>query len=110
MTQLKLGSYVSVGDSAPLSQIDGKPFTIIGIENSNYTDGDKSTPGVKITTKEEFNINGEKHNKFHTTRSVVVENLQNEKLRSDISQGNELGPVICKKPTGKKYYVMEDVS
>lgn len=110
MTQIKLGAYVSVGgNSAPLSQIDGKPFTIIGIEDSDYTDGDNTTPGIKITTKEEFEINDEKHNKFHTTRSVIVGNLSNEKLRSDLANGNELGPVICKKPAGKKYYVMEDV-
>ncbi|WP_316506138.1 hypothetical protein [Nitrosopumilus sp.] len=108
--QLKLGSYVSVGDSTQLSQIDGKPFTITAIEDSDYTDGDSTTPGVKITTKEEFDINGEKYNKFHTTRSVIVENLRNEKLRTDIQQGNVLGPLVCKKNPGKKYYVMEDVN
>ena len=107
--QLKLGSYVSVGDSTQLSQIDGKPFTITGIEDSDYTDGDNTTPGIKITTKEEFDINGEKYSKFHTTRSVIVENLRNEKLRADIKQGNVLGPLVCKKNPGKKYYVMEDV-
>lgn len=109
--QLKLGSYVSVGDSTQLSQIDGKPFTITAIEDSDYTDSDNTTtPGVKITTKEEFDINGEKYNRFHTTRSVIVENLRNEKLRADLQQGNVLGPLVCKKNPGKKYYVMEDVS
>ena len=110
MTQLKLGNYVSSGDSAPLSQIDGKPFTITGVEDSDYTDGEKTTPGVKITTKEEFEINGEKYSKFHTTRAVIVDNLSNEKLRNDISNGNQLGPLICKKLAGKKYFVMEDVT
>lgn len=108
--QLKLGSYVSVGDSTQLSQIDGKPFTITAIEDSDYTDGENTTPGVKITTKEEFDINGEKYSKFHTTRSVIVENLRNEKLRADIQQGSMLGPLVCKKNPGKKYYVMEDVN
>ena len=110
MTQIKLSEYTSPSDSISLTNIDGKSFTVTGIEDSNYTDGEKTTPGVKITTKEEFDINGEKHNKFHTTRQVVVDALSNEKLRADIESGGELGPVVCRKPDKKNYFIMEDAT
>jgi hypothetical protein len=61
-----------------LAKIDGKAFTVIKVEDSNYTQGDESTKGVKITTKETFVIEGTSFNKFHTTRIAVVNKLATE--------------------------------
>jgi len=41
-----------------LAKIDDKVFTITFIEDSDYTQGDEVTKGVKITTKEIFEIEG----------------------------------------------------
>lgn len=109
MGQLKLAEYKTTGgDSISLTNIDGEKFTVIAVEDSDYTDGGDVTPGVKITTKEEFEIDGTKRNKFHTTRTVIVETLQNPKLREALSNGDTLGPIVCKKVSGKKYFSIED--
>ena len=39
-----------------LAKIGDKAFTITFIEDSDYTQGDQTTKGVKITTKETFDI------------------------------------------------------
>jgi len=111
LAQLKLADYKSAGDSVSLAKIDGQKFTITAIEDSNYTEGDKVTPGVKITAEQEFIINDTKVNKFHTTRIAIVEVLNNETLRQKIREGDTLGPVICKKfksDKGKDYFNFEE--
>ena len=109
MTQQKLSSYEVPSDSSSLTNIDGNRFTITGVEDWQYNDHGNMIPGVKILTKEAFDIGGEKFSKFHTTRTIIVDVLSNEKLRSDLASGDEIGPVICKKVPGKNYYIMEDV-
>ena len=107
-----LSDYVTVGDSVSLAKIGEKPFTITSIEDSDYTQGDETTKGVKITTKEEFDIEGNKVRKFHTTRIAIVNSLANEKIREDVNQnGKSLGPVRCvedKSKTGKNFINLVD--
>lgn len=103
-----LSDYAPKSDSVSLKHIDGKKFHIVGVEDSNYTEGENSTPGVKITTKEEFDVEGQPWRKFHTTRTAVVSKLKNEQLRADIESGSVIGPVMCKEvksKTGGKPYI-----
>ena len=106
--KMKLAEYKTAGDSVSLTNIDGQKFTIIGVEDSDYTEGDVITPGLKITTKEEFDVEGNKISKFHTTRKVIVETLKNPEIRQKLKDGETLGPLICTKVQGKKYFNMED--
>ena len=91
-----------------MAKIGEKPFTITKIEDSDYTQGDETTNGVKITTKEEFEIDGSKVSKFHTTRIAIVNALANEKIRVDVNEKNDpLGPVKCtteKSKSGKNFF------
>ena len=96
-----------------MAKIGEKPFTITKIEDSDYTQGDETTKGVKITTKEEFEIDGNKVNKFHTTRIAIVNALTNEKIRVDVNQKDDpLGPVKCiteKSKGGKNFFNLAEV-
>ena len=106
-----LADYATVGDSASLAKIDDKVFTITFIEDSDYTQGDQVTKGVKITTKEIFEIEGNSINKFYTTRVAIVKKFNNEKLRLDVNNGNPLGPVKCiseKSASGKNFFNLID--
>ena len=106
-----LADYATIGDSVSLAKIGDKAFTITFIEDSDYTQGGEVTKGVKITTKESFEVDGNFINKFHTTRVAIVKKFNNEKLRNDVNGGNHLGPVKCivEKPTsGKNFYNLVD--
>ncbi len=95
-----------------MAKIDDKEFTITFIEDSDYTQGDEVTKGVKITTKETFEIDGNFINKFHTTRVAIVKKFNNENLRTDVNNGNPLGPVKCvseKSASGKNFFNLIDV-
>ncbi|MHA7733901.1 hypothetical protein [Nitrosopumilus sp. S6] len=94
-----------------MAKIGDKAFTITFIEDSDYTQGELVTKGVKISTKETFEIEGNFVNKFHTTRVAIVKKFSNEKLRSDVNNGNPLGPVKCiseKSASGKSFYNLVD--
>jgi len=94
----KLSNYKTVGDSVSLAEIDGEKFHITRIEDSDYDDNGEIKKGVKITTKEEFDIDGNKMNKFHTTRIAIVKILNGAKIRTDVNENNDpLGPVKCNK-------------
>ena len=106
-----LADYASIGDSVSLAKIDNKAFTITFIEDSDYTQGNEVTKGVKITTKETFEIEGTLINKFHTTRVAIVKKFNNEKIRIDVNNGNSLGPVKCvleKSASGKNFFNLVD--
>ena len=109
----KLADYQTIGDSASLAKIGEQPFTIIGIQDSDYTQGTETTPGVKITTAENFEIDGNSMCKFHTTRVAVVERLSNQVLRKDVNvEKKPLGPVKCVSQTaasGKNFFNLVDV-
>ncbi len=96
-----------------MAKIGEQSFTIIFVEDSNYTQGEVVTSGVKITTKEMFDIDGNLMNKFHTTRVAIVNRFKNEKLREDINNKQiPLGPVKCiseKSASGKSFYNLVDV-
>ncbi len=95
-----------------MAKIDDKVFTITFIEDSDYIQGDEVTKGVKITTKEIFEIEGNSINKFYTTRVAIVKKFNNEKLRLDVNNGNPLGPVKCiseKSASGKNFFNLIDV-
>ena len=107
MTQ-KISAYATVADSQSLKKIDGKSFTIIAVEDSDYEDKGVTSKGVKITTKEKFELEGEKVSKFHTTRIAVVSKLGSTQLREDLKNGIEIGPMVCenvKSKTGGKDYI-----
>ena len=94
-----------------MAKIDDKAFTITFIEDSDYTQGDQVTKGVKITTQETFEIGGNSINKFYTTRVAIVKKFNNEKLRIDVNSGNPLGPVKCiseKSASGKNFFNLID--
>ena len=74
-----------------MAKIDDKIFTITFIDDSNYTQGEEVTNGVKITTIETFEIEGNFINKFYTARVAIVKKFNNEKLRMDVNNGNLLG-------------------
>jgi hypothetical protein len=100
------------GNSASLAKIGEQSFTITFVEDSNYTQGELVTTGVKITTKEMFDVDGNQMNKFHTTRVAIVNRFKNEKLREDINNKQiPLGPVKCiseKSASGKSFYNLVD--
>lgn len=94
-----------------MAKIEDKAFTIKFIEDSDYTQGDEVTKGVKITTQETFEIDGNHINKFYTTRVAIVKKFNNEKLREDVNKGIPLGPVKCvseKSASGKNYFNLID--
>ncbi len=78
-----------------MAKIGDKAFTVTFIEDSDYTQDDDVTKGVKITTKETIEIEGNIINKFYTTRVVIVKKFNNKKLRADVNNGNSLGPIKC---------------
>ncbi len=108
MGQKSVSDYATAGDSKSLTAIDGKVFNIVAVEDSNYDE----TPGVKITTKEEFEVDGEKFNKFHTTRHAITK-FFSEAVRNDLKSGETIGPVKTEKVKAKTrgvndYYVLVD--
>ena len=96
-----------------MTKIGEQPFTVISIEDSDYTQGENITKGVKITTKEIFDIDGHQVNKFHTTRVAIVNRFKNDKIRDDINNKHiPLGPVKCiseKSASGKNFFNLVDV-
>ena len=109
---MKISQYAKAGDSKSLTSIDGKSFTIVKIEDSDYDDNGQVTPGLKITTKETFDIEGEKFNKFHTTRIAIVNKLKDKQIRDDLLGGKTIGPVMCEMTKairgGKPYFDLVD--
>ena len=94
-----------------MAKIDGQSFTITHIEDSNYTQGEDVTRGVKLTMKEFFSVDGNQMNKFHTTRVAIVKKFSNQKLRDDINSGKETLCVKCiseKSSSGKSFFNLVD--
>ena len=95
-----------------MAKIGEQSFTITFVEDSDYTQGEIITKGVKITTKEMFDVDGNYCNKFHTTRVAIVNRFKNEKLREDVNiKQIPLGPVKCiseKSASGKNFFNLVD--
>ena len=118
----KMSQYASTSDSLSLAKIGDKQFTIVALEDSDYEEGDTRTPGVKITTKESFEYEGETYNKLHTTRITLTNKLRkrnkdgdaiNSKIHEDLANGETIGPMKCElvtaKKGGKDYFDLIDV-
>jgi len=109
--ELKLSEFVSAGDSRSLSCIDDREFTIIGVERKDYDEN----KGIKIATSEDFDIEGEKVNKFHTTRQAIVGKFLNDageptRLFNAINQPDKTLKVkifMKKSASGRDYYDLE---
>ncbi len=107
----KISTFETEANSISLAKIDGKSFTIVGIVESNYDEGSGdnkvSTPGVKITTSEEF----EGVHVLHTTRKAIVSKLTSPAVLEALESGT-IGPVKCAKAqsasTGKDYFKLVD--
>lgn len=79
----------STSDSINLTELEGKPFTITAVEDSPYTKDGESTPGVKMTTLEEWErTDGKKVNKIHTTRVAVVSKCMDADFRKALDEGD----------------------
>ncbi len=107
----KLADFQTIGDSASLAKIGDKAFTVIKVEDSDYTQGEEVTKGVKITTQETFSIDGKDWNKLHTTRIAVVKRLSQADIKESINGGTPMGPVKCISATaanGKNFFNLVD--
>lgn len=107
----KLADFQTTGDSISLVKLGEQAFTIIKVEDSDYTQGDEITKGVKITTKEAVTIDGISWSKFHTTRIAVVRRLGDKAIRDSINGGTPMGPVKCvsaKASNGKDFFNLVD--
>jgi len=107
---LKLSDYASASDSKSLAAIDGKEFTITHVERNDYDD----TKGVRFTTKETFELEGQPYCKFHTTRQAIVGKFLDDsgspkELFNAVNNGGELKvKVISKKSSnGRNYFDLE---
>lgn len=101
----------STSDSISLKELGDTPFTIIGIEESNYEEaGKEPTPGVKIETTEEWEKeDGKKVTKIHTSRRAIVSKLLDADFLKAV-EGGETFKVKCpsemtkSKKGGKPYF------
>ena len=113
MTQRSIAEFKSTSDSVSLAKLKNAAFTIVAVEDSNYEDHGQVQQGVRITTKETFDIEGTKCNKFHSTRTAIVNKLRDAKLRAALANGDVIGPVkavqVEAKKGGKPYYDLVEV-
>ena len=116
---MSLNEYQKPADSVNLSEIGDTPFTMIKIEDSDYTEqGKEPQPGVKIETEEEWTRakDGKKVSKIHTTRRAVVSTLGNADLRKDVNENGKRLKVKCPlekvepKGGGQPYFVLVDAT
>ena len=108
MTNRSIADFKTEGDSVSLAKLNNAPFTIVAVEDSNYEDSGNVTQGVKITTKDFHNVDGKKYNKFHSTRTAIVNKLRDQKVREALAKGDTIGPVkavsVPAKKGGKPYF------
>jgi hypothetical protein len=105
-----ISDFETKSDSISLAKVDGKSFTITGVERSDYEEGTgenrTSTAGVKITVAEDF----DGVNVLHTTRTAVVSKLTSGAVIEALKTGS-IGPVKCvkaKSGNGKDYFKLVD--
>jgi len=109
-SELKLSDFTSASDSKSLALIDEKEFTIISVERKDYDEN----KGVRITTKETFEIEGNPFSKFHTTRQAIVGKFLNDSgeptaLYKAINNEGELHVKVFsrKSANGRNYFDLE---
>jgi hypothetical protein len=105
-----ISEFETTSNSISLAKVDGKSFTIVSVEKSDYEEGTgdnrTATAGVKITVKEDF----DGINVLHTTRTAVVSKLTSEAVLQALESGT-IGPVKCVKAqsgSGKDYFKLVD--
>ena len=106
-TMPQISEFEKVSNSISLAKIGEKPFTILAVERSDYTSGDESTEGVKITIKETF----EGVNVLHTTRVAIVKKMKEPAVLKTLAVNEPIGPVKCvegKTEAGKKFFKLVD--
>jgi len=113
IAELKLENYAT-GEATNISKIDGKPFTIVKVVDSDYEGQDGIVQGIRIETKESFDIEGNSFNKFYTTRTVIVSKFFNKEkvpsaLTTAILAGGELKVKTISKQSskGRSYFDFE---
>ena len=108
MTQRSIADFKQESDSVSLAKLKSAAFTIVAVEDSNYEDHGVVNQGVRITTKEAYDIDGKKVSKFHSTRTAIVNKLREPKLRDALTKGDVIGPVkaveVPAKKGGKPYF------
>lgn len=108
MTNRSIADFKHESDSVSLAKLEGKSFTIVAVEDSNYEDGGNVSQGVKITTKERHLVDGDPRNKFHSTRTAIVNKLRDPAVREALKAGDTIGPVKAvlqkAKKGGKDYF------
>lgn len=110
---IKIADYSS-GNSSSLKEIDGKAFTIVNVERSDYDDN----LGVILTVEEDYN----ETKRFHTTRKVIVEKFLDKDKETKKVIKTELCELVnnngkklhvkcieIKVDKGNNYFVLEDV-
>ena len=102
MTQMSIADFKQESDSVSLAKLNNAAFTIVAVEDSDYEDGGVVNPGVRITTAKSYDIEGKQINKFHSTRTAIVNKLRNPKLREALAKGNTIGPVKAQQVPAKK--------
>ena len=104
----KISDYQSIGDAIGLAKIGAEPFTIVGVEDSEY-DG---KPSLYINTKKAITVEGVEYKRFYTSRKAFLTLLKNTQIREDLKNGKPLGPVksvLTKAQNGgKDYWVLAD--
>lgn len=102
MTQRSIADFKQEGDSISLAKLKDASFTIVAVEQSDYEENGKVNPGVKITTEKTYTIEGKPYNKFHTTRTAIVNKLKNPEVAAAFKMGDTIGPVRAKEVPAKK--------
>jgi len=107
-TEMKLSDFGSSGNATSLKALDTKgAFTIINVVDSAYDD----TPGVRLTTKEKFQVDGSDYNEFYTTRKAIVDTLSKAEMREGFKNGKTLRVKIdteISKSNHKPYFVLRE--
>jgi len=113
MGELKLENFAT-GEATNISKLGEKPFTIVKVESSDYEGQDGVVAGIRIETKESFDIEGSSFNKFYTTRTVCVSKFYNKEkvptaLTTAILAGGELKVKTTSKQSksGRSYFDFE---
>ena len=107
---MKLSEFGNNSTATNVSKLGDQAFTITSVKQQPYED----TPGVKLTTSDEYEIDGKKYSEFYTTRTAIVSFLNRPDVVEKLETGNTIGPVkIVKKvsaKTNRTYFVLEDAN
>jgi len=108
MTNRSIAEFKHESDSVSLAKLKDAPFTIVAVQDSNYEENGKITPGVRIKTGEPHSVEGKEYTQIHTTRTAIVNKLKNPEILAALAKGDKIGPVkaveVPAKKGGKPYF------